>query len=120
MVCRALLRTCWVWAPRAERLPPHTLRVTTAGRRACSARQFVASIVVGGMDPEPHSDFIEVLCNAAFRYRDGEVERAGEDGKNVGRGLKYAFNAHTRTLGVAAWISALACVVQDFQPINIA
>ena len=28
-----------------ERFPPQTLRVTTAGRIACSARQFVASIV---------------------------------------------------------------------------
>ena len=27
------------------RLPPHTFRVTTAGRIACSARQLVASIV---------------------------------------------------------------------------
>jgi hypothetical protein len=25
-----------------DRLPPHTLRATTAGRRACSARQLVA------------------------------------------------------------------------------
>ena len=40
-----LVRTCWVAAPRAERLPPQTLRLTTAGRRACSARQLVASTV---------------------------------------------------------------------------
>ena len=36
--------TCWVSAPRRVRLPPHTLRMTTAGRIACSARQLVASI----------------------------------------------------------------------------
>ena len=34
-------------APRTERLPPQTLRVTTAGRRACSARQLVASMAWG-------------------------------------------------------------------------
>ena len=38
-----LARTCWVSAPLRVRLPPHTLRVTTAGRMACSARQLVAS-----------------------------------------------------------------------------
>ncbi len=38
--------TCWVSAPRAVRLPPpDILRVTTAGRSACSARQLVASSV---------------------------------------------------------------------------
>ena len=31
-----LASTCWVSAPRRVRLPPHTLRVTTAGRMACS------------------------------------------------------------------------------------
>ena len=39
-----LASTCWVSAPRRVRLPPQTLRVTTAGRMACSARQLVASI----------------------------------------------------------------------------
>ena len=39
-----LASTCWVSARRRVRLPPHTLRVTTAGRMACSARQLVASI----------------------------------------------------------------------------
>ena len=29
-----LASTCWVSAPRRVRLPPHTLRVTTAGRMA--------------------------------------------------------------------------------------
>ena len=38
-----LARTCWVSAPLRVRLPPQTLRVTTAGRMACSARQLVAS-----------------------------------------------------------------------------
>ena len=33
-----------VRAPTGVRLPPHTLRFTTAGRIACSAFQFVASI----------------------------------------------------------------------------
>lgn len=33
----------WVAAPRQVRLPPHTLRLTTAGRMACSPRQLVAS-----------------------------------------------------------------------------
>ena len=38
-----LARTCWVSAPWRVRLPPHTLRMTTASRMACSARQLVAS-----------------------------------------------------------------------------
>ena len=38
------MRTCWVCAPRTLRLPPQALRMTTAGRIACSARQLVASI----------------------------------------------------------------------------
>jgi hypothetical protein len=39
-------RTCWVWAPRGVRLPPpQALRVTIAGRSACSAGQLVASSV---------------------------------------------------------------------------
>ena len=38
-----LASTCWVSAPWRVRLPPHTLRMTTAGRMACSARQLVAS-----------------------------------------------------------------------------
>ena len=38
-----LASTCWVSAPLRVRLPPQTLRVTTAGRMACSARQLVAS-----------------------------------------------------------------------------
>ena len=38
-----LARTCWVSAPLRVRLPPQTLRMTTAGRMACSARQLVAS-----------------------------------------------------------------------------
>lgn len=36
-VRRTDARTCWVCAPRALRLPPQTLRITTAGRIACSA-----------------------------------------------------------------------------------
>ena len=43
-VRRTLASTCWVSAPLRVRLPPQTLRVTTAGRMACSARQLVASI----------------------------------------------------------------------------
>ena len=38
-----LASTCWVSAPWRVRFPPHTLRITTAGRMACSARQLVAS-----------------------------------------------------------------------------
>ena len=34
-----------IGAAGAERFPPQTLRLTTAGRRACSARQLVASTV---------------------------------------------------------------------------
>jgi len=44
MVRSTDVRTCWVWAPCALRLPPQTLRMTTAGRIACSARQLVASM----------------------------------------------------------------------------
>ena len=41
---RTEARTSWVAAPRSDRLPPPAiLRVTTAGRKACSARQLVAS-----------------------------------------------------------------------------
>ena len=46
--CRAvrttLARACWVSAPFLVRLPPHTWRMTTAGRMACSAPP------VGGVD----------------------------------------------------------------------
>ena len=65
---------CWVAAPRQERLPPHTLRVTTAGRMACSARQLVASMaglrrnvnsafhsVHPGHQPRPPSAFRTVI-----------------------------------------------------------
>src|SRR6266508_5046932 len=41
-VAMTLASTCQVPAPVQVRLPPHVLRVTTAGRIACSARQFVA------------------------------------------------------------------------------
>jgi hypothetical protein len=37
----------WVTAPRKVRLPPQTLRFTTAGRITCSARQFVVSFPGG-------------------------------------------------------------------------
>jgi hypothetical protein len=37
-----LARTCQVPAPAQVRLPPQALRLTTAGRMACSARQLVA------------------------------------------------------------------------------
>lgn len=37
------LRTAWAWAPIQVRLSPQTLRFTTAGRIACSARKLVAS-----------------------------------------------------------------------------
>lgn len=39
-VRRTLAAICCVAAPCGVRLPPHTLRVTTAGRIACSACQF--------------------------------------------------------------------------------
>src|ERR1700680_1866287 len=38
-----LTRTLCMRAPRVVRFPPQTLRVTTMGRMACSARQLVAS-----------------------------------------------------------------------------
>ena len=38
-----LARICWVRAPWGVRFPPQILRLTTAGRMACSARQLVAS-----------------------------------------------------------------------------
>jgi len=38
----ALMIRPWVAAPRQVRLPPETLRTTTAGRMACSPRQLVA------------------------------------------------------------------------------
>src|ERR1700675_2531155 len=44
MVRTTLARTCCVSAPRRVRLPPQIFRATTAGRIACSARQFVASM----------------------------------------------------------------------------
>jgi hypothetical protein len=37
-----LIVICWVRAPCSVRFPPKLLRLTIAGRRACSARQFVA------------------------------------------------------------------------------
>ena len=43
-VCRTDIRTAWACVPRGVRLPPQTLRFTTAGRIVCSERQFVAAI----------------------------------------------------------------------------
>jgi hypothetical protein len=40
-VIRTLARTCQVSAPMVVRLPPQFLRMMTAGRMACSARQLV-------------------------------------------------------------------------------
>ena len=50
--------TCWVSAPRRVRLPPHTLRMTTAGRIACSARQLVASIDGSPQEEEHGREFV--------------------------------------------------------------
>ena len=54
--------TCWVSAgcrPRRRvRLPPQTLRVTTAGRMACSARQLVASIDGSHKEEEHGGEFV--------------------------------------------------------------
>lgn len=41
-VLSTLMMVPWVAAPRQVRFPPHTFRLTTAGRMACSARQLVA------------------------------------------------------------------------------
>src|SRR2546430_12887702 len=38
-----LFRSSWPCAPFSVLFPPQTLRATTAGRMACSPRQFVAS-----------------------------------------------------------------------------
>jgi hypothetical protein len=38
-----LIGVCWVSAPCGVRLPLQCLRLTTAGRIACSARQLVAA-----------------------------------------------------------------------------
>jgi hypothetical protein len=43
-VAKTLPRISWACPPEAVRLPPKTLRLTTAGRTACSAGQFVASM----------------------------------------------------------------------------
>ena len=60
-------------APRAERFPPHTLRVTTAGRKACSARQLVASIASRLVDED-----IELILQMATCDRDPmRGDRAG-------------------------------------------
>ena len=40
-VAKTLPRTSWVCPPGGVRLPPKTLRLTTKGRTACSAGQFV-------------------------------------------------------------------------------
>lgn len=42
-----LMMLPWVAAPDQVRFPPHTLRLTTAGRMACSACRFVASTTFG-------------------------------------------------------------------------
>ncbi len=42
VVASTLERICWVSAPARVRLPPQVLRLTIAGRSACSARQVVA------------------------------------------------------------------------------
>ena len=43
-VANTLARISWARAPAVVRLPPKTLRLTTAGRMACSAGQLVASM----------------------------------------------------------------------------
>ena len=47
-----LASICRVSAPRRERLPPETLRLTTAGRSDCSARQLVASTLGSNRKPK--------------------------------------------------------------------
>ena len=74
--------TCWVSAPRRVRLPPHTLRMTTAGRIACSARQLVASID-GSRRKRNTAGNSLAKCLAGLDVRDrcqnGELTRRGLD-----------------------------------------
>ena len=61
--------TCWVSAPRRVRLPPHTLRMTTAGRIACSARQLVASIDGSRRKRNTSREFVGTKCLAKRSWR---------------------------------------------------
>ena len=72
VVRMTLARICWLFAPAQDRLPPHTLRVTTAGRIACSARQLVASI-----DGSNRKDQIAVNSRAKWRAKRAHQMRTG-------------------------------------------
>jgi hypothetical protein len=52
------------------RLPPQTLRLTTAGRMACSARWFVAAIVGSITFTAQFLDEAQQLLHLAFELRD--------------------------------------------------
>jgi len=43
-LCRTVIRVACAFAPRGVLLPADILRLTTAGRSACSARKFVAGV----------------------------------------------------------------------------
>jgi len=40
-------------------------------------------LVEGGSGPQPHPNFIDVFCQAAFGGGERAVERAGEDGADM-------------------------------------
>src|SRR5262249_19687067 len=80
MVRSTLASTACVSAPRADRLPPQTLRVTTAGRRACSARQLVAFDRVGFEQKSKHCrEFDGEMCGEAA----GDVRDPGSINQGI-------------------------------------
>jgi len=87
-----LIILAWVAAPRQVLFPPQTLRFTTAGRIACSARQFVASTPSLCEEGEQGLFLgVEVLCELAVlvvglsvvgEHRDALCE-VGHDGLSL-------------------------------------
>ena len=97
--------TCWVSAPRRVRLPPHTLRMTTAGRMACSARQF-GGVERGVPQEEEHGqefgDQVIGETHCVFQRRRC-VDQPAEPGDESAAGRRHA---------VLAQFSRVAAVAQ--------
>jgi hypothetical protein len=59
-------------------------------------------LIGGGIDPQPHRDFMEVFCDPAIHHCDGALERAEEDAELTTKSLTRSdrrFYRPTRGLG---------------------
>src|SRR5262249_31670777 len=105
-----LASTCWVSAPRRERLlPPHILRVTTACRRAWTARQFVASKSLQGWS---------LLTRMLQRNSSRRLGGQGHDSCEPSRTVRLSFhNSHHRAILNRHFI-ALGDFVRKISPLE--